>query len=81
MLSTMEQHEFASSCTPKPQSQDKMSTFQFLSFAAISISTVISVIQAVNNNNANNNNNNNNNINKIGPASARRKKRNVGILR
>ena len=79
----MEQHEFASSCTPKPQPQDKMSTFQFLSFAAISISTVISVIQAVNNNNANNNNNNNNNdnINKIGPASARRKKRNVGILR
>ena len=81
MLSTMEQHEFASSCTPKPQPQDKMSTFQFLSFAAISISTVISVIQSVNNNNANNNNNNNDNINKIGPASARRKKRNVGILR
>ena len=45
------------------QASDKMSTFQFMAFAAISISTVISVVQAINNNNNNDNNENNNNIN------------------
>ena len=57
------------------QVSDKMSTFQFMAFAAISISTVISVVQAINNNNNNDNNENNNNINETSAISQRRIRR------
>ena len=39
-----------------------LSPFQFMAFAAITISTIINIVNAINNNNNNNDNNNNNNL-------------------
>ena len=52
---------YSDECQPYVKASS-LSPFQFMAFAAITISTIIYNINAINNNNNNNDNNNNNNL-------------------